>query len=132
MMVSMAIISCILIILSFAYHHLYALMYLGMLVAGFGLQTGSAISVALATNWFPENQIVTAMSFKSQEMVVRAFVAEFVPSPLVAPPSPNLSYQHNDKHDDTIRIRHSCCQNAIQQLALQNIPEYKLLRHVFK
>ena len=95
MMVSMAIIPCISIILSFAYPHLYALMYFGLLVAGFGLQTGSAISVALATNWFPENQIGTAMSFQSLGMTVGAFLAFLIPSQLVTPPPQNLTHQQD-------------------------------------
>ena len=96
MMVSIATITCISLILSFVYPHSYALLYLGLLIAGFGLQTGGAISVALATNWFPENQIGTALSFQFQGMVVAgAFLAFLTPAQLVAPPPQNLSHQHN-------------------------------------
>ena len=91
MMVLMTMVPCVSLILSFAYPYLYALMYVGLFVAGFGLQTGSAISVALATNWFPENQIGTAMSFQSQGMAFGAFLAFLVPSQLVTPPQQNFS-----------------------------------------
>ena len=95
MMVSTTIITCISIIITFAYPHLYALIYLGMLVIGFSLLTGSAISVALATNWFPENQIGTAMSFQSQGMVVGAFLAFLIPSQLATPPPKKFSHRQN-------------------------------------
>ena len=93
MMVLFAILPCISLIISFAYPHLYALLYLGLLVVGFGYQTSGAISVALATNWFPENQIGTAMSFQFQGMVCGAFLAFLVPSQLATPPPQNFSHQ---------------------------------------
>ena len=91
MMVLMAILPCILLIISFAYPHLYALLYLGLFVVGFGFQTGGAISVALATNWFPDNQIGTAMSFQFQGMTVGAFLAFLIPSQLATPPPQHFS-----------------------------------------
>ena len=92
MMVSMTIITCISIIITFAYPHLYALIFLGLLVIGFSLQTGGAISVALAINWFPENQIGTALSFREQGMVAGAFLAFLVPSQLATPPPKKFSH----------------------------------------
>ena len=91
MMVLMAILPCISVIISFGYPYLYALLYLGLFVVGFSFQTGGAISVALATNWFPENQIGTAMSFQFQGMTVGAFLAFLVPSQLATPPPQNFS-----------------------------------------
>ena len=95
MMVSTTIFTCISIIVIFAYPHLYALIYLGLLVIGFSLQTGGAISIALATNWFPENQIGTAMSFQSQGMAFGAFLAFLIPSQLVTPPPKKFSNLQN-------------------------------------
>ena len=96
MMVLMAILPCILLIISFAYPQLYALLYLGLFVVGFSFQTGVAISAALATNWFPENQIGTAMSFQLQGMAVGAFLAFLVPSQLATPPPQHFSHLQDD------------------------------------
>ena len=95
MMVLFAILPCISLIISFAYPHLYALLYLGLFIVGFGYQTSGAISAALATNWFPENQIGTAMSFQFQGLAFGAFLAFLVPSQLATPPPQNFSYQQN-------------------------------------
>ena len=95
MMVLMAILPCISVIISFAYPQLYALLYLGLFVVGFGFQTSGAISVALATNWFPDNQIGTAMSFQLQGMALGAFLAFLVPSQLATPPPQNFNQQQN-------------------------------------
>ena len=92
MMVLIAILPCILIVISFTYPHLYPFLYLGLFVVGFSFQAGGAISVALATNWFPYNQIGTAMSFQFQGMAVGAFLAFLVPSQLANPPPQNLSH----------------------------------------
>ena len=104
MMVLMTIITSISIIITFAYPHLYALIYLGLLVIGFGLQTGSAISVALATNWFPENQIGTAMSFQEQGMVVGAFLAFLIPSQLATLPPKKFSHLQNGNMTTQFRL----------------------------
>ena len=92
MLVLMVVSPCISLIISFAYPHLYALLYLGLFVVGFGYQTSGAISAALATNWFPDNQIGTAMSFQFQGMALGAFLAFLVPSQLATPPPQNVSH----------------------------------------
>ena len=95
MMVLMAILPCLSVIISFAYPHLYGLLYLGLFVVGFSFQTGGAISAALATNWFPDNQIGIAMSFQFQGLTVGAFLAFLVPSQLATPPPQNISHQQD-------------------------------------
>ena len=59
-----AIFSCGFSMISFTFTYLYAFVFLGQFIIGFGAETSSAIISSLATNWFPEDQIAFALSFK--------------------------------------------------------------------
>ena len=81
-----ALLSCALSLLSFIFPRFFVLIFLGQFAIGFGMQASGAIITTFATNWFPENQIGLAISFKSMGMSVGCLMAFLIPSQLVYPP----------------------------------------------
>ena len=79
---SCAIISCACSLISFAFSNFYEFIFLGQFAVGFGVLSSSAIISSLATNWFPENQIGFAFSFKSIGFSTGCFLGYLIPSQL--------------------------------------------------
>ena len=90
-MVSLTLLSCSTLLVSFAYPFLYGLIYLGQFVIGFSWEVSNGLIIALASNWFPENQSGIAMTFQSLGMAVGAFLAFLILGHLVTPPPNNFS-----------------------------------------
>ena len=79
---SCAILSCACSLISFTFPKLYAFIFFGQFVIGFGVLTSPAIIGSLATNWFPENQIAFALSFQIGGLALGCFMGYLIPSQL--------------------------------------------------
>jgi len=74
------ILSCLCSMIAFAFPHLYGSIFLGQFAVGFGSEASHAMISSLAINWFPENQIGLALSFKSVSLSLGCFMGFLIPS----------------------------------------------------
>ena len=120
-MVSLTLFSCSTLLVSFAYPFLYGLIYLGQFVIGFSWEASNGLFVALASNWFPENQIGIAMTFQPLGMTVGAFLAFLVLGHLVLPPPNNFS----DVNNATCQLENTTDEMSISNW--QSVSQWKFL-----
>ena len=104
---SSAVLLCVCFMISFAFPQFYGLIFVGEAVIGFGFQAADPIISRFATNWFPEDQIGFAMSFKLMGICFGCLLAFFVPSQLFRLPPIHLkSTSLSSTYNDNISARH--------------------------
>ena len=105
-----AVLSSTCSLVSFALNNLFAFIFLGQFLIGFGSLGSEAIVSSIAINWFPENQIGLALSFKAMGAAIGSLLGFLVPSQIfsIAIPTENgSSYSHG-------------CQNVSNDLLFRN------------
>jgi len=72
-------------LVSFASTNLYGFIFFGQFIIGFGIPAASAIASAIATNWFPENQIASALNFRAVGFNIGCSLGYLIPSQIFNP-----------------------------------------------